>query len=183
MRRVFISAPSPYIDNTVTTSKYNLFSFLPLALFGQFRRFANLYFLLIGLLMFFGESTHFFLSPYLSSTTLVPLVKHDRLDFFFNPFPTAGNCDISFTRFRSFDRHGESYLRSVMISTTRCRHVIVLTMRSIIDRPKYYRRNILVSNKSPRFVKLAHDVAITHTTNTHTHTHTGFESYSSNQTA
>jgi len=73
VRRVFISAPSPYIDNTVTTSKYNLFSFLPLALFGQFRRFANLYFLLIGLLMFFGESTHFFLSPYLSSTTLVPL--------------------------------------------------------------------------------------------------------------
>uniref|UniRef100_A0A7S0TB62 Phospholipid-transporting ATPase n=1 Tax=Chrysocystis fragilis TaxID=1411660 RepID=A0A7S0TB62_9STRA len=72
-RRVVIGAPSPFCDNTVTSSKYTLVSFFPVALFGQFRRFANLYFLLGGLLMFFGEQTNYFLSPYQSSTTLGPL--------------------------------------------------------------------------------------------------------------
>lgn len=73
VRRVDIGETSPHIDNTVTTSKYTIVSFLPLALFGQFRRFANLYFLLGGLLMLFGERTNYFLSPYQSSTTLGPL--------------------------------------------------------------------------------------------------------------
>lgn len=73
VRRVDIGETSPHIDNTVTTSKYTIVSFFPLALFGQFRRFANLYFLLGGLLMLFGERTNYFLSPYQSSTTLGPL--------------------------------------------------------------------------------------------------------------
>ncbi|KAJ8602430.1 hypothetical protein CTAYLR_001239 [Chrysophaeum taylorii] len=72
-RRVEIGKESPFVDNTVTTSKYTVVSFIPLALFGQFRRFANLYFLLVGLLMLFGERTNLFLSPYQSSTTLIPL--------------------------------------------------------------------------------------------------------------
>lgn len=36
--------------NVIHTAKYNVFSFLPLNLYEQFRRFSNLYFLLIILL-------------------------------------------------------------------------------------------------------------------------------------
>mmetsp|Transcript_1466 Transcript_1466/g.2136 ORF Transcript_1466/g.2136 Transcript_1466/m.2136 type:complete len:1348 (-) Transcript_1466:563-4606(-) len=73
VRRVEIGFDSPHVDNTATTSKYTILSFFPLALFGQFRRFANMYFLLVGLLMYFGETTGYFLSPYPAATTLAPL--------------------------------------------------------------------------------------------------------------
>ena len=39
-----------YIDNFVTTSKYNLFNFFPKSLLFQFKRYANIYFLIITIL-------------------------------------------------------------------------------------------------------------------------------------
>lgn len=45
------SVPSVFLqDNAITTSKYSVFTFLPLNLFEQFRRLANAYFLSLMLL-------------------------------------------------------------------------------------------------------------------------------------
>lgn len=44
------SKPYKYPNNYVSTTKYNVVTFLPVALFEQFRRVANLYFLLAAIL-------------------------------------------------------------------------------------------------------------------------------------
>lgn len=44
------SKPYKYSNNYVSTTKYNVVTFLPIALFEQFRRVANLYFLLAAIL-------------------------------------------------------------------------------------------------------------------------------------
>ncbi|XP_059110179.1 phospholipid-transporting ATPase FetA isoform X1 [Peromyscus eremicus] len=58
-----------YPDNTIKTSKYNLFNFLPMNLFEQFQRLANAYFLILLFLQ---------LIPQISSlawyTTVIPLI-------------------------------------------------------------------------------------------------------------
>ncbi|OWK12077.1 ATP8B3 [Cervus elaphus hippelaphus] len=58
-----------YKKNVIHTAKYNVFSFLPLNLYEQFRRFSNLYFLLIILLQSIPE-----ISTLPSFTLLVPLI-------------------------------------------------------------------------------------------------------------
>ncbi len=45
-----------YIDNTISTTKYNIFSFLPKSLLLQFLQVANIYFLFISILSFFEFS-------------------------------------------------------------------------------------------------------------------------------
>ena len=62
-----------YCDNSITTHKYNALTFLPRSLFEQFRRTANQYFLLIGLLMIIGTYTDLFYSPLLPWSTITPL--------------------------------------------------------------------------------------------------------------
>lgn len=57
-----------YIDNYVSSTKYNIATFLPKALFEQFRRVANVYFLLCALLAFTP------LSPYSAVSNVLPLV-------------------------------------------------------------------------------------------------------------
>ena len=51
-RRILINQTQKvkYISNHITTAKYNWISFLPKFLFEQFRRYANIFFLCIGLL-------------------------------------------------------------------------------------------------------------------------------------
>ena len=50
----FFDIPAPasnaYPSNYVSTTKYNIFTFLPLALLRQFKRYANIYFLISTLL-------------------------------------------------------------------------------------------------------------------------------------
>ncbi|KAK6315898.1 hypothetical protein J4Q44_G00134220 [Coregonus suidteri] len=58
-----------YADNAIKTSKYNIFTFLPLNLFEQFQRLANAYFLFLLCLQLIPEVSS--LSWY---TTVVPLV-------------------------------------------------------------------------------------------------------------
>ncbi|XP_070587381.1 phospholipid-transporting ATPase ID-like isoform X2 [Erythrolamprus reginae] len=58
-----------YAKNSIKTSKYNLFSFLPLNLFEQFQRVANAYFLVLLLLQLIPE-----ISSLSWFTTVVPLV-------------------------------------------------------------------------------------------------------------
>ncbi|KAJ0676484.1 putative P-type phospholipid transporter [Helianthus annuus] len=56
-----------YLGNSVSTTKYNLFTFLPKGLYEQFRRVANLYFLTISCLSFTP------VSPVSPITNVVPL--------------------------------------------------------------------------------------------------------------
>jgi len=52
-RRVFINSPSnnaEFPNNKVTNTKYNLFTFIPKNLWLQFKRFMNLYFLIIAII-------------------------------------------------------------------------------------------------------------------------------------
>lgn len=60
------SSNSP--SNYVRTTKYTIASFLPKSLFEQFRRVANFYFLVIGILSFTP------LAPYSAISSIIPLV-------------------------------------------------------------------------------------------------------------
>ncbi|CAA7036333.1 unnamed protein product [Microthlaspi erraticum] len=61
------SPEADYCDNYVRTTKYTLTSFLPKSLFEQFRRVANFYFLVVGILSFTP------LAPYTAVSAIVPL--------------------------------------------------------------------------------------------------------------
>lgn len=65
---------STMADNSVVTSKYNAVTFIPRSLFEQFRRIANVYFLVITVLMMLGTYTSLFVSPLAPFSTLVPLI-------------------------------------------------------------------------------------------------------------
>jgi phospholipid-translocating ATPase len=54
-------------SNSISTTKYNVFTFLPKSLFEQFRRVANIYFLAAACLAYTK------LAPYASSTAIAPL--------------------------------------------------------------------------------------------------------------
>ena len=60
---------SEYCTNLVRTAKYSIISFIPVNLFNQFQRIANIYFLFIAILQFIPG-----LSPTHWSTTFAPLV-------------------------------------------------------------------------------------------------------------
>jgi phospholipid-translocating P-type ATPase (flippase) len=62
------------VDNSVCTTKYNILTFLPRSLFEQFRRTANVYFLVISVLMVIGYYTPLFSSPLAPFSTILPLV-------------------------------------------------------------------------------------------------------------
>ncbi|CAL8076966.1 unnamed protein product [Calicophoron daubneyi] len=61
--------PTNYCRNRISTAKYNIFTFLPKFLFEQFRRYANIFFLIIALLQQIPG-----VSPTGRFTTLVPLI-------------------------------------------------------------------------------------------------------------
>ena len=46
---------TPFVDNTVTTSKYTAWNFVPLFLLSQFARFSNAYFLVVSMLQVSSE--------------------------------------------------------------------------------------------------------------------------------
>ena len=56
-------------NNTISTTKYNIITFIPKALFYQFQRLANLYFLVTAILSCFKIIT-----PVASSTALIPII-------------------------------------------------------------------------------------------------------------
>lgn len=60
--------PYKYPNNYISTTKYNIVTFLPKALFEQFRRVANLYFLLAAVLSITS------LSPFSPISLILPLV-------------------------------------------------------------------------------------------------------------
>lgn len=64
----FESSIRNYRTNYVRTTKYTLATFLPKALFEQFRRVANFYFLVTGTLAFTR------LAPYTAVSAIIPLI-------------------------------------------------------------------------------------------------------------
>lgn len=73
-RRIFVGDyyedfKSKFISNTISTAKYNFISFLPKFLFEQFRRYANIFFLTIGLLQQIPD-----VSPTGRYVTIVPFM-------------------------------------------------------------------------------------------------------------
>lgn len=57
-----------YGNNYVRTAKYTIATFLPKSLFEQFRRVANFYFLVVGILAFTP------LAPYTAVSAIIPLI-------------------------------------------------------------------------------------------------------------
>ena len=57
-----------YADNSVRSTKYTPANFLPKSLFEQFRRVANFYFLVTGILAFTK------LAPYIAASAILPLI-------------------------------------------------------------------------------------------------------------
>ncbi|XP_050297627.1 probable phospholipid-transporting ATPase IA isoform X3 [Anthonomus grandis grandis] len=72
-RVIFINRAQPpvikYCNNRISTAKYSIIRFVPLFLFEQFRRWANIFFLMIALLQQIPD-----VSPTGRYTTLVPLI-------------------------------------------------------------------------------------------------------------
>lgn len=64
----FESGIRKYADNYVSTTKYTPATFLPKSLFEQFRRVANFYFLVVGVLAFTD------LAPYTAVSAIIPLI-------------------------------------------------------------------------------------------------------------
>ncbi|GAX21711.1 phospholipid-transporting ATPase [Fistulifera solaris] len=60
-------------DNKVVSARYTFYNFLPVATMEQFRRFANLYFLIVGFIMFLGQYTTLFETAISPWTTWGPL--------------------------------------------------------------------------------------------------------------
>eukprot|EP00537_Pseudo-nitzschia_pungens_P017531 CAMPEP_0172409442 /NCGR_PEP_ID=MMETSP1061-20121228/76369_1 /TAXON_ID=37318 /ORGANISM="Pseudo-nitzschia pungens, Strain cf. pungens" /LENGTH=1620 /DNA_ID=CAMNT_0013145597 /DNA_START=1731 /DNA_END=6593 /DNA_ORIENTATION=+ len=70
-------------DNTLITSKYNFFNFVPINIKNQFRRFANMYFLIIGLIMWVGTNyPHLFMSAFSPYTTWGPIFLFVSISIF-----------------------------------------------------------------------------------------------------
>lgn len=64
----FDSSMRDYPDNYVRTTKYKLATFVPKSLFEQFRRVANFFFLVTGILSFTD------LAPYSAVSAVIPLI-------------------------------------------------------------------------------------------------------------
>lgn len=73
-RIIYIKTPVPktvpkFVNNRISTAKYSILSFIPLFIYEQFRRWANMFFLTIALLQQIPD-----VSPTGRYTTLVPLI-------------------------------------------------------------------------------------------------------------
>jgi phospholipid-translocating P-type ATPase (flippase) len=63
-----------YPRNIVTTSRYTLLTFLPKSLLEQFRRLANVYFLVIGIIAIIGTYSNYYLTSIAPDAILSPMV-------------------------------------------------------------------------------------------------------------
>ena len=68
-------------ENAITTSKYNLVNFFPKVLFLQYRKFGNVYFTVLVVLMLLGKKTDLFESPLSPTGTLTTLLGIFTLNF------------------------------------------------------------------------------------------------------
>ena len=64
---------NPFPSNIIVTSRYTLFSFIPKAMMEQFRRMANIYFLVLGTIALIGQLTHYYATSVEASGLLFPI--------------------------------------------------------------------------------------------------------------
>ncbi len=62
-----------YPPNVIVTSRYNFISFLPKSIFEQFRRLANVYFLVLGIIAAIGSSTSYYDTAVQPAGLLIPM--------------------------------------------------------------------------------------------------------------
>lgn len=99
------------LSNAISTTKYSLLTWLPKSLWEQFRRIANIYFLVISILMLIGTyATYIFLSP-------------------LNPYSTIGTLGFVLL-ITSFKEGHEDYKRFQSDKAENTRKVIVCTFDS-----------------------------------------------------
>ena len=65
--------PPPYPQNVVVSSRYTIFNFLPFCIFEQFRRLANVYFLVLGVIAAVGEYTGIYATSVTAEGMLAPM--------------------------------------------------------------------------------------------------------------
>jgi phospholipid-transporting ATPase len=63
----------PYPPNIIITSRYSLFSFFPKTIFEQFRRLANVYFLVLGGIAAIGANTEYYDTAVEPAGLLIPM--------------------------------------------------------------------------------------------------------------
>jgi hypothetical protein len=63
----------PYPPNIIITSRYTVFSFLPKTIFEQFRRLANVYFLVLGMIAAIGANTEYYDTAVEPAGLLIPM--------------------------------------------------------------------------------------------------------------
>lgn len=64
----------PLPDNMIVTSRFTLMTFIPKAMFEQFRRMANIYFLVLGIIAFVAEQTNYYATSVEASGLLLPML-------------------------------------------------------------------------------------------------------------
>lgn len=64
----------PIPDNMIITSRFTMITFIPKAMFEQFRRMANIYFLVLGVIAFVAEQTNYYATSVEASGLLLPML-------------------------------------------------------------------------------------------------------------
>ena len=77
-RKVYLNNPALNVTNWINkeeNNKYNIFTFLPIVLFNQFKQFGNLFYLLMSISQFFPDLKVGFLFTYISPLSFVVCVS------------------------------------------------------------------------------------------------------------
>lgn len=69
LNRAVVNAQKKFMSNYIRTTKYTIFSFLPMSLIYQFQRFSNIYFLVMTILQSIP-----LISPLSPATAIFPLI-------------------------------------------------------------------------------------------------------------
>eukprot|EP00536_Pseudo-nitzschia_multiseries_P002375 jgi/Psemu1/251596/estExt_Genewise1Plus.C_310085 len=121
-------------DNTLITSKYNFFNFLPINIKNQFRRFANMYFLIVGFIMWIGTRyPHLFQSAFSPYTTWGPIALFVSISIFGEAMADKKRhkSDYKTNTFRCIVQ-STAIFRPIQRKDIRQGHIIVVKNREMI---------------------------------------------------
>jgi hypothetical protein len=108
-RRIYVNDPiknglQKFLHNRITTGKYNLVTFLPLFLWEQFSKYANLFFLFIACIQVrFRKKKFFFLQKYFLQKYIIANSRYFTYQSFWYCYPSF-NCCFDFSSKRSHGR-------------------------------------------------------------------------------
>lgn len=144
-RVIFINRAQPpvpkFINNRISTAKYSIIRFIPLFLYEQFRRWANIFFLTIALLQQIPD-----VSPTGRYTTLVPLI-------FILSVSAIKEIIEDIKRHRADDETNHrmvEVLRGEMWVKVRWKHVIVGDIVKVVNNSFFPADLMLLSSSEPK---------------------------------